>query len=153
MKKSLCVAGLIIALIMNAGSVYAQSSRNAFIRAILTEIGSEAARELLRVMLAPRPSRPEVRRVAFTDGEWLVAISEDGNDLGYYGVNLNTRDSLTLRGASVSTTNQRQVYTWNNGNYRYQVAWRPNDPQVVRLQVFNGRNEILNRLLYSTNQE
>jgi len=152
MKKNLCIACLIVALIVNAGSANAQSGRNTFIRQILIEIGSEAARELSRIMLAPRPTRPEARRVTFTDSEWLVAINGDGNDLSYYGVNLTTRDSLTLRGATVSTNSQRQVYTWNNGNYRYQVAWRPSDPQVIRLQVFNGRRELLNRLLYDTSQ-
>jgi len=149
MKKSLSIAFLIISLIVNTGSANAQSGRNTFIRAVLTEIGSEAAREILRLMFAPRP---EARRAAYTDGEWLVAIGKNGDDFNYYGVNLETRDSITIRGAIVSANSQRQVYAWYNGDYRYQVAWQPSDPQVIRLQVFEGRDrELLNRLLYRTN--
>jgi len=152
MKKILCIACLTVALSVNTGSANAQSGRNAAIQ-ILTGIGSEAAREILRIMLQPRPEpRPDAKRAAFTDNEWLVAIGQNGDDLSYYGVNLRTRDSLTLRGARVSANSQRQVYTWNNGDYRYQVAWQPGDPEVIRLQVFDesGR-ELLNRLLYKAN--
>ncbi|MBD2315122.1 hypothetical protein H6G20_25990 [Desertifilum sp. FACHB-1129] len=95
--------------------------------------------------------RHQERRAAFTDGEWLVAVGKNGDDFIYYGVNLETRDSITLRRAAVSANSQRQVYAWNNGNYRYQVAWRPSDPKVIRLQVFDGTRELLNRLLYQTN--
>ncbi|GAB4175773.1 MAG: hypothetical protein Fur006_06450 [Coleofasciculaceae cyanobacterium] len=155
MKKILCIACLALALSVNTGSVNAQSGRNAIIQ-ILTEIGSRAAseaakegvKELIRRLSEPRP---DVKRAAFTDNEWLVAIGQNGDDFSYYGVNLRTRSSLTLRGARVSANSQRQVYTWNNGDYRYQVAWQPSDPQVIRLQVFNGRKELLNRLLYKTN--
>lgn len=159
MRKILCVACLALALSVNTGSVNAQSSRNAVIQ-ILTEIGSRAAseaakegvQELIRRMSEPRrESRPDARRAAFTDNEWLVAIGQNGDDFSYYGVNLRTRNSLTLRGAKVSANSQRQVYTWNNGDYRYQVAWQPSDPNVIRLQVFGGRKELLNRLLYKAN--
>ena len=86
----------------------------------------------------------------FSDGvEWLVTIGYDGNALSYYGENMITGDSIRLRGATVSGNSQRHVYTWTNGNIRYQVAWQPSDPQVIRLQVFDGRGrELLNRLLY-----
>ncbi len=115
-------------------------------------MATEAAQKLLEMILEPRPESPRAQAsgTAFSDGEWLVAISNNGND--YYGVNLKTRNSLTLRGARVSANSQRQVYTWNNGDYRYQVAWQPSDPGVIRLQVFDGRGkERLNRLLYQTN--
>ncbi|MCU0542088.1 MAG: hypothetical protein MUE44_07825 [Oscillatoriaceae cyanobacterium Prado104] len=153
MKKILCIAYLTVALTVNAGSANAQSGQDAVIR-ILTGIGSEAAKELIRIMLAPRPNapRPDVKRAAFTDKEWLVAIGQNGDDFSYYGVNLRTRNSLTLKGARVSGNSQSQVYTWNNGDYRYQVAWQPSAPQVIRLQVFDERGrELLNRLLYKTN--
>ena len=158
MKKLLCIACLALALSVNTGSANAQSGRNAIIQ-ILTEIGSRAAseaakegvQELIRRMSEPRSApRSDVKRAAFTDNEWLVAIGQNGDDFSYYGVNLRTRNSLTLRGARVSANSQRQVYTWNNGDYRYQVAWQPSEPQIIRLQVFDGRGrEVLNRLLYN----
>lgn len=79
-----------------------------------------------------------------------MAIDQNGNDLTYYGVNLKTRDSLPLRGGTVSGNSQREVYSWNNSDYRYQLAWQPSDPQFIRLQVFNGREELLNRILHQT---
>jgi len=135
--------------------VIAQSGQNTFIK-ILTEIStqvgtqvaSEVAREILRKWREPRPKATSVKSVVFTDGEWLIAISPNGNDLSYYGINVKTRDSLILRRATVSANSQRQVYAWNNGDYRYQVAWQPNDPQIIRLQVFNRSRELMNRLLY-----
>lgn len=74
----------------------------------------------------------------FVDEEWQVIISYDGNALSYHGSN-RTGDSITLRGGTVSGNSQRHIYTWTNGDFRYQVAWQPSDPDVIRLQVFDGR--------------
>ena len=88
----------------------------------------------------------------YSDGEWSVTIDYYENAFSYYGRNMRTGDTLTLRGAKVSGNSQRRVYTWNNGNYKYQVAWKPSDSGVIRLQVFDGRGrETLNRLLYESN--
>lgn len=85
----------------------------------------------------------------FQDNEWSVTIEYYNNALSYYGQNLYTGDSLSLRGAEVSGNSQRRLYKWRNGNYLYQVAWQPNDPGVIRVQVFDGAGKtILNRLLY-----
>lgn len=161
MKKILCLVCLALALSVNTGSVNAQSGRNDIMR-ILIEIGSraaseaakEAVRQMIRRMSEPRSNvkRAAFTDAAFSDNEWLVAVGQNGNDLSYYGVNLRTQDSLTLRGARVSGNSQNRVYTWNNGDYRYQVAWQSNTPQVIRLKVFDERGrELLNRLLYRTN--
>lgn len=86
----------------------------------------------------------------FVDDEWQVIIGYDGNALSYYGSNHRTGNSIRLRGGRVSGNRQRHIYTWTNGDFRYQVAWRPSDPEVIRLQVFDGRGrELLNRILYS----
>jgi hypothetical protein len=86
----------------------------------------------------------------YTDSLWQVTIDKNGDDLSYYGVNVRTGDSIRLRGVTVSGNSQRHVYTWTNGNVRYQVAWQPSEPQIIRLQVFDGRGrEVLNRLLYN----
>ena len=86
----------------------------------------------------------------YTDSVWQVTIDKNRDDFSYYGVNLRTGDSLTLRGAKVSGNSQRHIYTWTNGDFRYQVAWQPSEPQIIRLQVFDERGrEVLNRLLYN----
>jgi hypothetical protein len=152
MKKNICAFCLSLALILNAVPVNAQSKGNTFVedvvKGILIEIGTDAARSLFRYLFSPNT---EERNPVFTDDDYLVSISKQGNDLIYYGVKLSTRDSLTLRGVRITGNNQRKVYSWNNGDYRYQVAWQPNDPRVIRLQVFDGRGkQLLNRLLYKT---
>lgn len=96
-------------------------------------------------------AQPTAPMGMYGDGEWSVTISYNNNAFSYYARNIRTGDTLSLRGAKVSGDNQRRIYTWNNGDYRYQVAWQPADPGVIRLQVFDGgEREILNRLLYQT---
>lgn len=85
----------------------------------------------------------------YQDGTWAVSFNwSDGDSFNYSGRNKRTGDSIQLYGAQMSGNAQRRVYTWYNGQTRYQVAWRPSEPNVVRVQVFapNGR-EVLNRLL------
>lgn len=87
----------------------------------------------------------------FQDNEWSVTLSYSDNVFNYYGRNLKTGSSMSLRGAKVGGNSQRRVYTWNNGDHRYQVAWQPSDSGVIRVQVFDGRGkQVLNRLLYRT---
>ncbi|MDY6785415.1 MAG: hypothetical protein SW833_23175, partial [Cyanobacteriota bacterium] len=75
----------------------------------------------------------------FSDGEWSVTIDYNNNAYTYYGRHLRTGDTLTLRGAVLAGTPERRLYIWRNGDYTYQVAWRPNDPRFVRLQVLDPR--------------
>jgi hypothetical protein len=96
-------------------------------------------------------AQPNAPLSMYSDGEWSVTIDYFENAFSYYGRNMKTGDSLTLRGAKVSGNSQRRIYTWNNGDYKYQVVWQPRDSGVIRLQVFDGRGrESLNRLLYET---
>jgi hypothetical protein len=84
----------------------------------------------------------------FEDDTWAVSVNYQNNSFSYYGENKRTGDNIYLSGATVSGNGQRRIYTWQNGNYRYQVAWRPSDPDYMRVQVFDGRGrQILNRLL------
>jgi hypothetical protein len=88
----------------------------------------------------------------FDDGEWSVTIDYYDNAYTYYGRNLRTGNTLTLRGAVIAGTPERRLYIWRNGDYTYQVAWRPSDPRFLRLQVLDPRGqEILNRLLRQGN--
>lgn len=84
----------------------------------------------------------------FSDNEWLINLVFEGDTAYYKGQNLETGDSLELSGASVSGSSERTTYTWRNGEYQYQVVWRKEDPDFIRLKVLDGNNsEILNRLL------
>lgn len=85
----------------------------------------------------------------YGDGTWMVTINYSQNALNYEGKNMRTGNSLKLRGARFGGNSDRRVYTWINGDVQYQVAWQPGEPEVIRLQVFDGEGrETLNRLLY-----
>ncbi|WP_013321258.1 hypothetical protein [Gloeothece verrucosa] len=84
----------------------------------------------------------------FEDSVWSVTINYSNNVLSYEGKNKQNGNNLSLRGAKVGGDAQRRVYTWVNGDTTYQVAWRPSDPNFIRVQVFDSKGkETLNRLL------
>jgi len=85
---------------------------------------------------------------AFQNSDWYVYLNVENDTYVYYGSSKNSDNALELFGAYISGSPERRIFTWYNGDYEYQVAWRPNDPTVIRLQVFapNG-SEILNELL------
>ncbi|MEA5554764.1 hypothetical protein VB713_27950 [Anabaena cylindrica UHCC 0172] len=84
----------------------------------------------------------------FRDKDWTVSLSFSNNVYYYYGENRNNNSNINLSGAVASGNKQRQVYTWNNNGLKYQITWRPNDPNFIRVEVIrpNGR-VILNRVL------
>jgi hypothetical protein len=84
----------------------------------------------------------------YGDRDWLVELDYSGNTYRYRGVNKRNGSEIVLAGATVSVTNKRKIYTWNNARTRYRVTWQPKDPDTIRLQVIqpNGK-EIVNRLL------
>lgn len=93
-------------------------------------------------------SAPQFPNGSFRDNTWTITIGYDNNTYYYEGYNRSTGDSIYLSGAEVTGNSQRRLYTWRNGNYRYQVAWQPNESSVIRLQVFDGSGKLLlNRLL------
>ena len=74
--------------------------------------------------------------------------NSQSNYYTYWGMVGNK--SLTIReGAKNTGTLSRQVYTWDNKGTKYQVIWKPSDPEYIRLQVFSGDREVLNKLLRS----
>ncbi|MDY7013028.1 MAG: hypothetical protein SVX43_05405 [Cyanobacteriota bacterium] len=118
--------------------------------AALLGVSGPAIADLTRNL--PAAAQFNAPLATFDDGEWSVTIDYYNNAYTYFGRNMRTGSTLTLRGASVTGTPQRRLYTWRNGDYTYQVAWRPNDPRFVRLQVFDPRGqEVLNRLLRQGN--
>ncbi|MEO0688190.1 MAG: hypothetical protein AAFY76_24815, partial [Cyanobacteria bacterium J06649_11] len=89
-------------------------------------------------------SFPEGR---FANSEWSLNLSRQNNNLFYQAQSLKDSSSLNLQNGRISGSSDRRIYTWNNGAYRYQVIWQPNDADYVRLQVFTPSGEQLNQLL------
>jgi len=143
MKKFIGIVFLTVALSTNAFPASAQIPWQV-LRPLLQGLGSAAGNAIIDAVLNPQDNA----FAAFTDGEWFVTVDEAENDLIYYGVHLETENSISLRGVVIQGNSQRYVYIWRNGNYRYQLAYQPNDPGFVRLQVFERSRELLNRLLY-----
>lgn len=143
MKKFLSVVCLTVAL---SAQAFPASARIPWriLGPFLRGLGTVVGRELIDAIQRPQNNT----FAAYTDGEWLITIEDIGDDLIYYGVNLDTENDIALSNVTYGGNSQRRLFSWNNGNYRYQVAYRPNDPGVVRLQVFEGSQELLNTLLY-----
>jgi hypothetical protein len=84
----------------------------------------------------------------FSDQEWTVILKFTNNSYHYNGKHIPKGSSINLSGATASGTHERQVYTWNNNGTKYQVTWKPNDPNYIRVQVIDTKGKIiLNRLL------
>jgi hypothetical protein len=84
----------------------------------------------------------------FSDKDWKVTLNFANNSYSYYGENRNNNSNISLSGAVASGNKQRQVYTWNNNGTKYQVVWKPNDPNYIRVQVIGPKGKvILNRVL------
>ena len=83
----------------------------------------------------------------FSDQEWTVILKFTNNSYHYYGRNISNGSSINLSGAVASGSHERQIYTWNNNGTKYQVTYRPNDPNYIRVQVIDRGKVVLNRLL------
>jgi hypothetical protein len=85
---------------------------------------------------------------AFSDREWDIEVYYQNNTYQYRGQHRGTDRSIQLSGAIVSRDGQRRIYTWNNNGTRYQVVWKPQDPDYIRIRVTTPQGqEVLNRLL------
>ncbi|AFY52912.1 protein kinase family protein [Rivularia sp. PCC 7116] len=83
----------------------------------------------------------------FANSEWSLNLFSRNNNIYYQAQSLKDSSSLSLQNGRTSGSSNRRIYTWNNGAYRYQVTWQPNDPDYVRLRVFTPSGEQLNQLL------
>ncbi len=54
------------------------------------------------------------------------------------------------RGAKNSGSNLRQIYTWDNKGTKYEVIWKPSDPEYIRVRVISEGREVLNRVISAT---
>lgn len=103
------------------------------------------------VLANPAPSNSPLNSPygGFYDEHWIITINIGKSGYTYEGFNKRTNSSIKILTApQFSGNKERQVYTWVKNKHRYQVAFRVNQPNVIRLQVFNpAGKEILNRLL------
>jgi hypothetical protein len=77
--------------------------------------------------------------------------NSQSNYYTYWGMVGNK--SLTIREGSKNTgTLSRQVYTWDNKGTKYQVIWKPSDPEYIRLRVISEGREVLNEILRSPDE-
>ncbi|MBD2665867.1 hypothetical protein B6N60_00315 [Richelia sinica FACHB-800] len=97
-------------------------------------------------------------KLPFPDGEyfnpqngevrWHLTLWEEKNKYFYKNTDLQSEKKICLTNGTASGNKNRSVFTWRNKGYKYQIAWRPQDPDVVRLQVINPSGKtILNELL------
>lgn len=85
---------------------------------------------------------------SFSDREWDISVYYRNNSYQYRGQLRGSDNSIQLSGATVLRDGQRRIYTWNNSGTRYQVVWKPQDPDYIRVRVTTPRGkEVLNRLL------
>lgn len=89
------------------------------------------------------------------DGDNLsLSLWYENNTYQYFSYNPSSRDYIQLSGArlALDSSTERKVFIWYNGEYQYQVAWRPREPNFVRVIIINPRNEIVtNTILTRSN--
>jgi hypothetical protein len=103
---------------------------------------------LVTAALPPVAIAQTVPTGVFHSDNWIVVIDYTNNALTYYGESKKNGSNIYLSGASVGGNPNRRIYTWRNGDVRYQVAWQPVQTDLIRLQVFDGRGrELVNELL------
>jgi|GEM_PF-3173323 len=96
----------------------------------------------------------------YSDGNLTVVASpiitggknSNGRHSQYYSYSgsLGNNGIDIKRGAKNLGSNSRQVYTWDNKGTKYQVIWKPSDPEYIRLRVISGGREVLNRVIIAT---
>jgi hypothetical protein len=80
---------------------------------------------------------------AYSDGDLTVQISpilaggsySNSRHTYYYGYHgsLGGRSLDIFGGAKNFGSKSRQIYTWDNNGTKYQVVWRPSDPEYINV--------------------
>ena len=93
----------------------------------------------------------------YSDGDLTVQVApittgenySTGRHSYYYAYrgSLGGKSIEIAGGAKNFGSNSRQVYTWDNNGTKYQVIWKPSDPEYIRLRVISGGREVLNRVI------
>ena len=93
----------------------------------------------------------------YTDGNLTVEVTpimngenySNGKHTYYYNYrgSLGGKSLNIVGGAKNFGSRSRQVYTWDNNGTKYQVIWKPSDPEYIRVRVISGGREVLNRVI------
>ena len=96
----------------------------------------------------------------YSDGNLTVVVTtittgvknSNGKHSQYYSYSgsLGNNGIDIKRGAKNLGSNSRQVYTWDNNGTKYQVIWKPSDPEYIRVRVISEGREVLNRVISRT---
>ncbi len=85
----------------------------------------------------------------FSDKTWAVQLTLDKGEYKFTRTNLKTKQFIFSTGATKSGDKNRQIYTWKKDGYSYKVTYRPNQLNIIRLQIYYPTGQpLLNRLLY-----
>ncbi|MGD1851247.1 MAG: hypothetical protein ACFCBU_11800 [Cyanophyceae cyanobacterium] len=84
----------------------------------------------------------------FQNERWDVTLgTADTGIYTYEGSDRRSGSSIYLSSREVRGTEDRPIYTFRNGDITYSIAFRSNDYNTIRLEVFQGEQRILNELL------
>jgi uncharacterized protein YraI len=93
----------------------------------------------------------------YSDGNLTVQVNpiilgerySTGSNSYYYSYrgSLGGKSIEIVGGAKNFGSNSRHVYTWDNNGTKYQVVWKPSDPEYIRVRVISGGREVLNRVI------
>ncbi|MCW6037064.1 hypothetical protein K4A83_12410 [Spirulina subsalsa FACHB-351] len=84
----------------------------------------------------------------FQDANWAVTLRWHDGAFWYIGRNKRTGAEIALLDPAFTGESHRRVYTWSNNGTLYQVTWRPNEPNIIRLTVMDANGQVpINRLL------
>ena len=84
----------------------------------------------------------------FQNENWRVTL--DTADRGIYtyeGFDRRNGDSIYISSRDVQGSEDYPTYTFRNGDTLYQISFRSNDHNTIRLQVSQGGRSLLNTLL------
>ncbi len=85
----------------------------------------------------------------FANEDWRVAISGwEPAAYRYQGTDRSSGNSIELFDFYVTGTTERPQYRFRNGDTTYVVTFRYSDPDTIRLEVYQGGNQLINELLY-----
>lgn len=85
----------------------------------------------------------------FKDNTWGVHLSYSGGEYVFERIHVKTQESVASRAFTKSGNKNRQIYTWKKDGYTYRVTYRPQQSNIIRLEIYHPSGQaILNRLLY-----
>jgi hypothetical protein len=87
----------------------------------------------------------------FRDDKWGVQLSYSKKEYKFERIHLETQQLISSSKVTKYGDKNRQTYTWEKDGYSYKVSYRPQQSDIIRLEIYHPSGQaILNRLLYSS---